>query len=256
MRSLLKDGGHADVSSTEFGSSTDDVVDQFITDALSAHNPSYSLSSLPTREEFLVLLKAWINVEYARAGKSAEQFPMNSPAGGGDKSQMLRNHLELVRQLEERYQSECERLGVGLGGDEASLAVGTMVRTNWITDELTPDVAQRAPDAVTLSDPSGATSSTLTLVWSESKITDFNWYKVYRHTSAGLKDLTTLTTSGAKYLGVIDAATEVETLYQRHLVNYKVTGLTSGTTYHFVVVVADRNNRIAVSNEVSLSTTS
>lgn len=260
MLALLESKGYATISATEFGddqAETDVVVDQILDDALTAHNPSYTFSTLPTRENYAVLLKAWSMVEWARAGRGdADQYPMNAPQGGGDKSQMMRNHIELAEKLEARYVVECERLGIGLGGDEAAgVSVGTMYRTDPVTDRIVPDVVNPAPPEVVLVEATGITGTTLDLSWTESKITDFNYYKIYRHTSAGLEDLTTLNTDGSKYLGIIDAATEVDTIYQRYKVNYRVTGLASGTTYYFVVMVGDRNNRVSISNEISATTT-
>ena len=261
MLTLLESKGYASITDpVEFGAdqaATDAVVEQILADSLTAHNPTYTFSSLPTKENFAVLLKAWANVEWARAGRGdADQFNMNSPQGGGDKSQMMTNHITLAKELESRYVTECERLGIGLGGDEAAgVQVGTMYRTDPLSDRHVPDIISPPPAAVTLADAANITGTTLDLSWTESRITDFNYYKIYRHTVAGLKDLTTLNTDGAKYLGIIDAATEVETVYRRYKIDYRVTGLLPGTTYYFVVMVGDRNNRVSISNEISAVTT-
>ena len=229
----------------------DEVVDDALDEALRWHNPAYSFSELPIKEEYAVLLLAWRGMCLIKASQNADFVYIGTSEGSLDKSQRVRNWGQMAEYLRQEYDGVCIDLGIGHGGDEATIFTGTLLKTGKFTDAHVPDSLQPPPVAVTLSDPSSVTTTTAVLSWTEAKIRDFYSYTIYRHTVTGLKDMTTLTTSGSKYKGVIDAATKVDTIYYKHLNTLKVTGLTTGTKYFFVIVVEDRNARIAVSNEVN-----
>jgi hypothetical protein len=96
---------------------------------------------------------------------------------------------------------------------------------------------ERAPAAVTLSPPTGATHDALTLTWTVSDAADFANYTLYQSTAQG--------TLGTAIATLTDASTT----------SYTVTGLAPSTTYHFTVRVTDTGGRATDSNSVSATTT-
>ena len=226
----------------------DPILNGVLDDALARHKSTITYSSLPKDEEYPVLLLAWRNVCLVRAGNHTQFFSISSEEGSGDKSQVMQNNITLARELLEEYQDSSH-------GD--TIQVATLLTRERFREVLLPDVAVPLPPVLTLATPTGATTTTLSLSWDKPSITDFNRYVVFRHTSAGLKDLTRLTSTDTdenKDFGIAAAATKVKEIYDRDLVNYKVTGLTSGTTYYFVIVLVNNNGKISHSNEVSGAT--
>lgn len=233
---------------------TDTELEQVLTDALGQFDPSKTFTGLEAKEEFPVILLAWANTHLIRAGHYARFFPVESPDGGGDKSDPEDNHLKMFDKLMERYKMIAEELGVGLGGGEA-ITVGTFTRRSPLTDLVVPTEVAKAPDAVELLSLTANGSGVVDVVWDESDDPNFLMYRVYRHTSAGLVDLTRLTASSSKYRGIIDAATEVTVIHHRWTTSYRDSGLTAGTTYYYVVQSVDMNSRVAHSNESSVAAT-
>lgn len=226
-----------------------DTLDQVITDSLYEFDPTKTVSTLLTKEEWPLLLLCWANTHLMRAGRYSRYFAMQSPDGGGDKAEPLRHHLDMYETLRAKYVAAAEELGVGLGGGTA-VTVGVITRVEKLQDTIVPATHDTTPDAVVISSAT-ASSQAITLVWSESNEINFVCYKLYRYTASGLKDLSRLTASGAKYSGIIDAATEVTTIYDRWKTTYKDIGLTTGTTYYYVVMVMNKNSRVGISEEAS-----
>lgn len=234
-----------DASSPEF---VDAELNQVLDDSLRVYDSGITYSQLPAKREYPVLLLAWREVCLVRAGKATEFFSVSSDAGGGDKSQIMTNNITLARELKETYNDVIDE------GPE----VATVYVRNRFTEALVPDTVVPIPETLVLDSPTGATTTTLTLAWNEpTMMSDFARYVVYRHTSAGLKNLARITsddTDENKSNGIIAAATKVKEIYDRFTPRYIVTGLTTGTTYYFVVVLVNLNGKVSVSNEVSGAT--
>ncbi|MEW6203079.1 MAG: fibronectin type III domain-containing protein [bacterium] len=107
-----------------------------------------------------------------------------------------------------------------------------LAQANLLGEENLP------PSAVTLSTPTGATTSSLDLSWTQNADTDFASYKIYYAASSGVSQSSTL----------------AQTITSQTTITSTVTGLSAGTTYYFVVYVCDTGDLCTVSNEVSGAT--
>lgn len=229
----------------------DTKVNDWLAKALAQHNRRYTFATLPSAEEDLVLFLAWIKVAMARAGAATQYFSLSGRAATGDKSQIMRNNLELARELRIEYVTACGRTGI-------NPAPEIIVTSATILDEsisgMTPINAHSAPEAITLS--AGAVSGgTSVLSWTQAMPRDtFTHYQVFFGTTAGLQDLSTLTDDNPRYPGIDAAkATLLGTYTEIWKTAVKASGLVAGTTYYFVVVLTDCNRRLSISNEVSVT---
>jgi fibronectin type 3 domain-containing protein len=116
----------------------------------------------------------------------------------------------------------------------SDLDVGTLGETgNFILSNTNV-----APTAVTLNTPASVEETTLDLSWGQSIDEDFASYKVYRSTSPGVSESSTLLT----------------TITSKTTTTYTATGLTKGTQYYFKVYVVDVGGLSTGSNEVAITT--
>ena len=92
--------------------------------------------------------------------------------------------------------------------------------------------------AVTLSNPTGATTSSLNLSWTQSGAGDFASYKVYRSTSSGVSQSSTLVT----------------TITSKTTTSATASSLSVSTKYYFKVYVCDTGSLCTGSNEVNGTT--
>lgn len=107
----------------------------------------------------------------------------------------------------------------------------------------TPTPANDPPAAVTLSNLSEASMSSLYLSWTQSEEADFASYKLYRSTSSGVSQSSTLVTT------IRSKTTTIAT----------ASGLSASTKYYFKVYVcvpSDSGGECTGSNEVNGTTTS
>ncbi len=95
---------------------------------------------------------------------------------------------------------------------------------------LTPNTQ---PTAVTLNDPTDITENSMNLSWSQNADADFASYQIYQSTTFG-------------QLGTL-----IHTIGTQSTTDYIVTGLSSSTTYHFIVRVVDTGSLTADSTQKS-----
>lgn len=96
--------------------------------------------------------------------------------------------------------------------------------------------ANTPPKQVTLARPLNIDNSTIELSWSPSNDLDFSMYRIYRSEKSPVS-----TTSPPIWINS-----------NKQLNTYKDTGLKSGKTYYYKVVVYDKGGLFAESNEVSI----
>jgi parallel beta-helix repeat protein len=92
------------------------------------------------------------------------------------------------------------------------------------------------PAPVVLNQPSIITENSLRLDWTESTATDFKNYTIYQSNLQG------------------NIGNPIYTITTRSTTSYDVTGLTSNTTYYFVIRVCDTGGLYADSNQVPATT--
>ncbi|MBI3922492.1 MAG: DNRLRE domain-containing protein, partial [Armatimonadetes bacterium] len=96
------------------------------------------------------------------------------------------------------------------------------------------------PTAVSLNAPTNVTDTTIDLSWSQNADADFQSYKLYRSTTPG----------------VTEASTLVSSIQNQASSSYTDTGLTATTAYYYRVFVNDTGALSSGSNEVSATTAS
>jgi len=93
-----------------------------------------------------------------------------------------------------------------------------------------------APAAVVLSSPTDITANSMQLSWSQNTDSDFSNYTIYQSTTSG------------------DIGTPIYTIPSQSNVSCRVTGLSSYTTYYFIIRVYDTGGLHNDSNQVSGTT--
>lgn len=241
---------NASILSTEYD---DTALNGFLDEAMLQHNRRYTFATAPSREGDAVLFLAWIKVCYARAGAATQYFSISGKSASGDKSQIMRNNLELIRELRTEYTTLCGRLGIS-GAPEIIVSDFTILDESL--SGVTPVNSHMPPDAVTLS-VYASTASSVTLEWTPcAPARDFVKYRLFFGTVAGLQDMSTMSEAGELYPGLdstkVTLIGEYTDIFKTMA---KVTGLTAGTAYYFVVAAYDNNQRISVSNEIAVTPT-
>ncbi len=97
--------------------SLDDFLASLIEDAVTDHNPSYTVAALPAAEEQLVLILAHIEICYVRASHFVNTAPIQA-AGGAFTQQLdspFNKNMKLAQQLAVRYDELIQKLGVSSG---------------------------------------------------------------------------------------------------------------------------------------------
>lgn len=225
-----------------------DLLDlrQFVDDALYQHSDDSNYIDIPERDRRLVVILARVNLAESRLARmTGLEFPHTTLGGSSDRSGPAATLLAHIKHLRDDYDAQ----GGGDGNDE--IHMGELVRTEKIMDRTVPTDTQPAPSAVILTKYKDVSGGNVWLRWTETKISDFFKYMVYRSTSAGLEDLSTLNETDPTFLGVVSTATELAEITSRWKTVYKDSGLSAGT-YYYVVVLYDESGKISVSNELAV----
>lgn len=144
---------------------SDTLAGTFLTQALAQHNPLYTVSSLPAREEEAVQILAWIKVCLKRASNVVSQQTAHGPAGfGQDRETPYRKNTDMVGQLQRQYQAVCGRLG--LSNDGTGVTVSHLTTLDDRTDAVTP---------LSLEPTIGPLVLTVTQSTTNLSIFDFTW---------------------------------------------------------------------------------
>lgn len=237
----------ANVSASEY---TDSQMGSWLDDALAQHNRTYTWTTLPSTEEEPVRLLAWIQVCRARASKASMYFSVSGEEGSVNKAEILQNNLQMIEQLRRDYLDICGRLGLS-GAPE--VRVSDLQAVNPVIHGMVPVPVHQAPGTLTLFAENYA-DTTIELYWTEATPrSTFVRYRLFMGTVAGLQDMSTLTSDTPQtYQGVDnDKVTWIGDFTSIEQTRVRITGLTAGVTYYFVVVLEDINSRISVSNEVA-----
>jgi len=238
--------GNAAVLSTEYA---DSVLTDWVQAALYQHNRRYTVATLPANEVDAVIFLAWIKLCYARAATASQYFSISGRSGSVNKGEMVGHNLEMLRFLREEYITLCQRIGVNPAPE---IIVSDFTILDESQNVMTPTSAH-IPPITSVVGTQNYTGTTLDLYWSEAQPGDtFLRYRVFYGTEEGLADLATLGDLEAEYPGIDeDKATLLVTYIEKWRVACRVTGLTAGTHYYFIVMVEDINGRFAISDEVS-----
>lgn len=215
--------------------------------ALKQHNRKYEWATTPAHEFEPVMLLAWIQVCRARAGKATQYFSVNGREGSTNKAEIVNNSISLIRELREEYKTACGRLGIN---PSPEIIVSDITVMDESSHGLVPITAHTAPQVSTLY-ISNITSSTVDLRWDACRpATSFLRYVLYYGTTPTLKDDTNIGDTISNP-GVADHAVRLQEFTNITHTAARITGLTEGTAYYFIVVVEDVNALYSISNEVS-----
>jgi len=227
----------------------DTQLETWITDAIHQHNRKYTFQTLPEYEQEAVVYLAWIKTCYARASRASMYYSVGGREGSVNKAEIVSNNIQLVSFLREEYITLCERIGVN---PAAEIIVSDVTKFDPSAHMMTPVSAHRPPAASTLY-ALNFTGTEVDLTWTEAKPSDtFVRYRLWVGNSPGLADLTTVGDEDAEYNGVdTSKATLLKTYDDKWRNSCRISGLSTGSAYYFIVVLEDINGRFSVSNEVS-----
>lgn len=181
----------------------------------------------------------------ARMLTLARYFPIDSRVGKTDPSRGLEAAVNLKKELLKQWTLWCEQTGML----EDEIIQGTMYRRDWRTDLVVPASTQESPAQQVLTLHSTGTDFAI-VQWTQARESDFYSYRVYRSTTAGLLDITRM--AAETNPGVREDATLAYEMFDLVDCALKITSLPAGTHY-FVLVVADVNGRVSVSDELTVT---
>lgn len=131
------------VMGTEFRYFTDSEINNYVTQALAQHS-SFStdtvgrrttISSLPSIEEYPVIILASTQALYTLATDAAFDIDIFSPDGVTiPRSERFRQLNEIIQTRHAQYQELCERLGIGM----YKIEVFNLRRVSWLTNRYVP----------------------------------------------------------------------------------------------------------------------
>ena len=124
LRDALKSQASIQVSEVGLDNT---LLDSFIAAALSEHNPSYTLATIPDIEEELVLLLAHIRVCIWRANDAARNGNLNSSGSGfgEDRTSPVSSNLKVADRLRLRYDQLCGRMGLPSTAQQGTVSVSS-----------------------------------------------------------------------------------------------------------------------------------
>ncbi|MDP2359758.1 MAG: carboxypeptidase regulatory-like domain-containing protein [bacterium] len=132
-----------------------------------------------------------------------------------------------------------DRTVVAVGIHQGQVAITALQGGNAAVS-LSMEVTPSAIPPVTLNEPTNVTTHGMTLAWTRTEITNFALYRLYRSTTPGVSNLSTL---------VYETSSRTSNLFSD-------TGLSSGTTYYYRVYLLATDQSESGSNEISGTTMS
>lgn len=242
------------------GAFTDAKLQTLIGEAMTEHNASYDYTTLPAKEEQLVVLLAWIQVCYMRASRFGAELSVSVGGSGVDRAQPFNPFIQLARELRTRYEALCNQIGVPPGGadiESSQILQGELSREDSLSGLTLPLDTQRVPPTPVLSSDqqtNGVGNRTVRLSWRLGRMTDFQTFRVFSSSTAGLSDPSTLSENTALYPGLKTGVTCLAALTELYQTCIRLSGFDAGDVY-IVVAVYDADNRLAISNEIHLTFT-
>ena len=233
---------------------SDTLAGTFLTQALAQHNPMYSITSLPAREEEVVQILAWIKVCLKRASNVVSQQTAHGPAGfGQDRETPYRKNMDMVAQLQRQYQAVCGRLG--LSNDGTGVTTSFLTTLDDRTDAITP---------LSLEPTVGPLVLTVTQSTTNLSIFDFSWnfpaFDNFDSVQLFMVERTLLETDDALYqewnyesdTGIprlLNGATLLVTISRADQKSVRVTELDFLLRHRFLAVLKTRSGHYAYSEE-------
>ena len=234
---------------------SDTLAGTFLTQALAQHNPLYTFSSLPAREEEAVQILAWIKVCLKRASNVVSQQTAHGPAGfGQDRETPYRKNMDMVAQLQRQYQAICSRLG--LGGDGSSISVSYLTTMDDRVDALTPLSLEPAIGPLVFSVvQSSSNLSVFDLSWDFPAFDNFDSVQLFMVERTALEiDEPLLQNwnydSDTGIPRILNGATLLTTITNPAQKAVRITEVDFLKRHHFVAVLKTRSGHYAYSQEL------
>ncbi len=239
ITSLLRT--RAGIEQNEF---SDTALESFVNHAISRISSDTEVTDVTSgsAEEALAMLYAMADIAYARAATGSLKYRISSERGEVYQNQIAENNLRLAEQL----RGEIKDLRSKIDGDE-TVFVGELIRINRFGQQV-PLTLQDVPTAVTLT--AVVDDSSVELTWTESTVSDFSHYNVWRDTTSDMVDPMTYTADSADNLGFVSTSELIKTVGTRWKTYWEDLDLDAGT-YYYVVEVVDNSGERALSSVTS-----
>lgn len=236
------------------------TLDQWLRDAILEHDVSLGgdFSRLPQEHYRLVLILAQIQVCEARAiffSKQPDTLRRGDHQFGSGNSVQAENNRKMAQHLRDRYNFLKAQLQDQGELDTNQIQQSKLFRKDAITNLVTetPSSLIESPFLVigTPVDEGGGAYSVI-LTWTTSVSRAFEEYFVYKSLNADIYEPWNHN-QGSTIEFINDSAERLLAISNITINQVKVTGLTSGLTYYFLVVTKSTQGRHAYSNEVSVT---
>ncbi|MBO8161149.1 MAG: fibronectin type III domain-containing protein [Thermosipho sp. (in: Bacteria)] len=217
---------------------TDEDLEEIISSKIKERNPSYTLTTLPEEEEFLVILLSKKEVYWRLATSSAPFYPISAEGASLQKDVRFDHYLALIREIEAEYArvlSEGKHIKIDIG--EVLLDSRYFSSRNLKFAEV-PKVNLKVDNVY---------SDKVELSWEIEKL------KRSRFHSFILYIDNNIIIDKYKYNEVSETATKVEQIYDIHRDCYRIENLQPNTQYYIALEVRELNGLRGFS-QVSVTT--
>ncbi len=231
---------------------TDDDLAVLLTEALTEHDPDLTFTTLPTNQEYCVILLGWIKVCYVRAGKTSNDNNLSGAAGfGQDRNTPYYKAIDLAKQLRKEYESLCATLSIDPNPAAPSITVSTLRVLNTRYLGVAPLSEAPVPPAPVLSVTEDAGAEAV-LAWTFTDFDDFNAFILY--TVSGTNPIYQAwnfnSVTGTPL--VSDAAEQIGRYSVEDLRGLKLTEIDRTQITRLLLVVQSASGRYNYSNELTL----
>jgi hypothetical protein len=168
---------------------SDSELEEVIDSAIQRHNPSFTLATLPEREETFVLMLAQADICRRQAYDTSKRRNLDTEVG---------DLVRLADSIEAGYQKDVQRLSRALvsptepvpstmgGGD---IVIGTAYRSSLRSGKRSPYAAQPGPTAPVFVelDPEDVEDENIRIRWARSGDNDFHHFELWMDTVSDVR---------------------------------------------------------------------
>lgn len=233
-------------------------LDAYINRAMAAHNRTYTVTSLPSVEEYAVVLYAWSLVVLDRANRVAsEPSKMLSGSPGTANFEFdtpYRKLMGLFKAIKEQYSEYCASIGVTAAGKVGSIHQGQILARDHQTGAFTHNHLLQVPSAFTLALSSGSAETERIITWDVVNHVAFDEYTIFF--IPGANKILHEPWNPVRKAGIPEinsSAYKLATIPDPLRKSGKVVGINRSIDNHFLVVATYNRGRYLYSSQVTLT---
>jgi len=215
----------------------DSELEDVINLGITAHNPKYTLQTLPAAEEPFILWLAEIELLYMFASANARFFSISASGASVNKQERVQHYLSIIDRLQKKYDSAWERF---LSLNPEQIEVGEVFINNAISKGRTKRLAKLPTiELVAVRQ----TENSVDLQWNYISHLEPSVINIWQSKSLIVDEWEEPIWYNGVQIPVMPDSMPIFRTNNRFRDKFRAKNLEAGTLYNFAAIIVDKGNR-------------